>query len=298
MLINKIGEFGLIERIKKSIKLDRTVVVGPGDDCAVIKLDKNNYQLLTADMLVEGIDFTKDTDPYLVGRKALAVSISDIAASAGTARYAVVSLGLKKNYALASVDRLIKGMLGLAKEFKINIVGGDISRADKLILNVAMLGVVKKKNLVLRSKAKKGDIILVTGGLGASIKGKHLKFIPRTKEAMFLTEKFKIHAMIDISDGLAQDLGHILKASKVGAVIYEHLIPLNSQAGGLEDALYSGEDFELLFTMARQEAKKLLSLRKTIFHPIGEIMDHKFGFKLIDSRGKEKKAKTKGFRHF
>ena len=198
MLIEKIGEFGLIERIKKAIKTDTSVIKGPGDDCAVLKFDKNNYQLFTCDMIVEGVDFTLKDNPYLIGRKSLAVSISDIAACAGLPRYCVVSLGMPKETPVKFIDNLLKGILTLAKKYNINLVGGDLSRAKQLTIDVSMLGVVEKKNLVLRSTAKVGDVIFVTGRLGGSISGKHLRFTPRLKEARFLTKNFKINWMFKL----------------------------------------------------------------------------------------------------
>ncbi len=298
MLIKNIGEFGLIDRIKKLIKTDASVVKGPGDDCAVIKFSKDKYMLFTCDMIVEGVDFTAKERPYLVGRKAIAVSISDIAACAGLPRYCLVSLGVPKNSSLEFIDKLIKGMFHFARKYGINIVGGDISRARQLTINVSMLGIVEKKNLILRSGAKIGDIIFVTGKLGGSILGKHLSFTPRIKEARFLVKNFRVNSMIDISDGLTQDLGHILEESLKGAIIYEDLIPISKQARNLHDALYWGEDFELLFTVSAYEAKKLYRKKLTGFKPIGEIVDKKYGLRLVDERGKEKIIKPKGFRHF
>ncbi len=161
-----------------------------------------------------------------------------------------------------------------------------------------MLGVVEKNNLVLRSGAKVGDVIFVTGKLGGSIRGKHLKFTPRLKESRFLVKNFKVNSMIDISDGLAQDLGHILEESSKGAVIYAELIPVSRQARNLNDALSSGEDFELLFTMPFKEAKRLHKRGLSDFKVIGEIVDKKYGFRLIDRHCKEEAVKPKGFRHF
>lgn len=297
MLVGKIGEFGLIERFRKSIKTGPCVVVGSGDDCAVLKFDRKNYQLFTCDMIVEGVDFTRRDNPYLVGRKALAVSISDIAACAGIPLHAVISLAMPKNTKVEFIDKLFKGALDTAKKYKINIVGGDLSRSKELMLDVSMLGIVEKKNLVLRSGAKKGDIIFVSGPLGGSIRGKHLKFTPRLREARLLVKNFKINSMIDISDGLAQDLGHILGQSKAGAVIYEHIIPLNLEARGLNEALYMGEDFELLFTVSPRQAKRILK-RNYGFFPIGEITDRIYGLKLVDRRGRVKPLEPKGYRHF
>jgi thiamine-monophosphate kinase len=298
MLIGELGEFGLIERFKSKIKTDASVIKGSGDDCAVIKFDRDNYLLFTCDMIVEGVDFTRKEKPNLVGRKALAVSLSDIAACGGLPRYAVVSLGLPKETTVKYADMLAKGIFDLAKKYGLNIVGGDISKAKQLTIDVSMLGVVEKKNLALRKGAKKGDVIFVSGSLGGSIFGKHLKFTPRLKEARFLVENFKISSMIDISDGLAQDLGHILKNSNCGALIHEELIPLSRKARGLDDALYAGEDFELLFTMPPLEAKRLLARKLPHFKAIGRIIDKKYKLTLIEKKNQARIIEPKGFRHF
>ncbi len=249
-------------------------------------------------MMVEGVDFYKNTPLELVGRKSLAVSISDIAACGGIPEHAVVSLGLPKRMQVKQVDRLAKGIFKLAKGFGINIVGGDISAADKLVIDVSMLGLVKKNNLCLRKGAKVGDLLMVTGELGGSIKGKHLNFTPRLKEAQFLVNNFKINAMIDISDGLAADLGHILKQSKVGAVLYESLIPLSKQARDTQDALCSGEEFELLFCAPREQASKIIKSTKYRFQLIGEIMPQSFGARLINYKNRYLRLLPKGYRHF
>jgi thiamine-monophosphate kinase len=249
-------------------------------------------------MITEGVDFLAKDKPELIGRKALAVSMSDIAACGGIPRYCLVSLGIPKNISVEKIDKISRGMFNLAREYKVNIVGGDLSRANRLTIDVSMLGIVEKSNLCLRSGAKIGDIIFVTGELGGSILGKHLRFIPRLKEARFLVKNFKVNAMIDISDGLSQDLGHILKQSKVGAIIYEDLIPLNRQARSFREALFMGEDFELLFTLSRKEAKRLLEKNTGLFKPIGEITDQKYVLRLVEKSNKEKIIRPKGFQHF
>ncbi|MCX5706654.1 MAG: thiamine-phosphate kinase, partial [Candidatus Omnitrophica bacterium] len=254
--------------------------------------------LFTCDMLVEGVDFTLKDKPYLIGRKAIAISISDIASCCGKPRYCVISLGLPAKTELKFVDKLVQGIFEIAKEFAINIVGGDLSRSKKIVIDVSMLGIVEKKYLALRNGSRVGDIIFVTGELGGSILGKHLKFIPRLKEARFLAKDFKINAMTDISDGLFADLSHILKESRVGAVIYEDLIPVSKFASGLSDALNSGEDFELLFTLSPKEAGRLLKKKIINFKPVGEIVNNKYGFKLVDKEGRVKSVLAKGFRHF
>ena len=296
MNLSALGEFGLIERIKKSIKTDATVIKGIGDDCAVIKFDKNNYMLLTCDMVVEGIDFKHGENPFLIGRKALAVSASDIAACAGLPRYALISIGMPKSTQVEYIDEILKGLRSVARKYAINIVGGDISRSDKLCIDVSMVGMVEKKNLILRSGARAGDVIFVSGPLGGSLYGRHLRFTPRVKEARYLATHCKVNAMIDISDGLLQDLGHILEESNAGAIIYEELIPISKEAKGFFEALTMGEDFELLFTSPRKNNIP------SGFYPIGYITKKESGLKLITKEEKVKKikalGKTQGFTHF
>jgi thiamine-monophosphate kinase len=298
MRLKDIGEFGLIKKFQKQIRVDSSVVKGSGDDCAVLKFNKTSFQLFTCDMIVEGVDFLKATDLKLVGRKALSISISDIASCGGIPKHAVVALGLPKNIPVYQVERLGQGLFELARKFKINIVGGDISACDKLIIDVSMLGEVKKNKLCLRQGAKPGDLIMVTGEFGGSIKGKHLKFTPRLKESQFLVNNFKVNAMIDVSDGLVSDLGHILEQSSVGAVLYESLIPLSKQASKVEEALCSGEEFELLFCASREEASKIIKSHQYRFQLIGEIMPQAFGLRIIDYQNQYSKLNLKGFRHF
>lgn len=300
MRLKEIGEFGLIKRLTRQMKFDSSVVKGPGDDCAVLEFDRKNYLLATCDMITEAMDFRRNDPPYLIGRKALAVSISDIASCGGIPRYALVSLGLPAHASVELAEKICKGMTDLAKNYKINIVGGDISAAGKITVDVSMLGFVEKKFLALRSRARKSDIIFVTGSLGGSIRGKHLNFEPRLNEARSLVKNFKINAMIDISDGLLQDLGHILEQSSVGAVIYENLVPLSKDAKNLSEALYMGEDFELLFTVPKKEAARMTHkiLKKLKIRAIGEIVDRKSGLRLVDKNNKIKIPKLKGFSHF
>lgn len=298
MLVSKLGEFGLIEKFRKSIKTDSSVIKGSGDDCAVLAFDKHNYQLFTCDMIVEGVDFTPQDDRYWVGRKALSVSISDIAACGGIPRYCVVSLGMTKDTRVNDIDKIRKGFRAIANKFNVNVVGGDISRAPCLVIDVSVLGIVEKECLALRSGAQIDDRIFVTGSLGGSIRGKHLKFTPRIKESRYLVKNYMVHSMIDVSDGLAQDLHHIVQASNAGAVLYETLIPVSKDAKGLEDALTGGEDFELIFTLPPKEAKKLIEKNPLRFKMIGEIVDKKYGVKLLDKNGIFNKLTHKGFQHF
>jgi thiamine-monophosphate kinase len=238
-----------------------------------------------------------------IGRKALACSVSDITAMGGIPKNAVISLGLPKNLAISFVKDLYRGICHLAGKFKINIVGGDTNRAEKIIIDVALLGEVEKQNLVLRSGAKTKDLIFITGSLKETLNtGKHLIFNPKIKESRFLVKNYRLNSMIDISDGLIQDLGHILEESHKGAVIYEKAIPKNKNTS-LKNALYSGENYELLFTLSPNQARSLLKDKskgrvKFPVSNIGSIISLKNKLIFIDAKSKKSSLKIKGFRHF
>lgn len=295
-----IGEFGLIELIRKNSFKTKDVFCGIGDDTAVIRYNASEYLLFTTDMLAEGVHFKRNIKPEGIGHKALACSISDIAAMGGVPSYAVISFGAPGRTSLVFVSGVFRGINKLAKQFKVSIVGGDTIKSDKVIVNVSLLGKVRKKELVLRGGAKKGDVIFATGPLGRSLKnGKHVSFIPRIKESQFLVKKFKPSSMIDISDGLVSDLRHILEDSSVGAILHEESIPKMPKAN-LQNALYDGEDFELLFTLSPQKAKRLSKLRATRFkfYEIGRIVDKRNGLQLADKKGKKSGIKKRGYEHF
>jgi thiamine-monophosphate kinase len=299
MKVEKLGEFGLIDLIKKMVEKPVGVIKGIGDDCAVLPFNRRNFLLLTCDMLVEDVDFTKNDKPYLVGRKSLGCCLSDIAACGGLPGYAQVSLGLPSNTPVSRIKELYRGVISQAKEFKVRIVGGDISRSKKLIIDVGLVGTVERRNLILRQGAKKGDVVFVSNELGGSIYGKHLRFRPRIKESRYLVKNYKINSMIDISDGLIQDLGHILEQSKKGAVLFKSLIPITARARSFEEAIYMGEDFELLFTLAPREARRLIKSKQSRqFSPIGEIVDKAQGLVLFDEQARQVKLKCRGFKHF
>ena len=293
MKIKELGEAGLVKRLAKRFRLDNTVIKGSGDDTAVLRWTKDKYLLFTCDMVVEGVHFDlKKAAPFQIGWKALARNISDIAAMGGVPRYALVSIGLLPSTSVKFLDELYRGIQKCAKAFNVNIVGGDTARSKKLVIDVSLIGEVEKENVVFRSGAETGDIIFVTGSLGGSIKGKHLNFMPRLKEARALVKNFKISSMIDISDGLALDLWRVLDASKVGARIYKDAVPISSEADSFEKAISEGEDFELLFTMSPGEAKRFFKrARPKIGAPvtmIGRIVDKRYGYNL----------KSKGYLHF
>jgi len=307
--LKNIGEFGLIERIKAKTKVDKSVICGIGDDAAVLKINKSKSLLFTSDILIEDVHFKrKNATPYQIGRKSLAVNISDIAAMGGVPKYALLSVGLPSNLALEFVDRLYLGIRKLAENFKINIVGGDTSSSGKLIISVSLIGEVENRHLVTRSGARKGDIIFVTGSLGMAWKGKHLNFRPKLEEARTLVNNFRLSSMIDISDGLSSDLWQITTASKVGAVLFENLIPLarglralakKKKKNPVDFALNGGEEFELLFTLSPGEARKLVDSNLDFpFTCIGEIIAAEHGLQLIDRHQQLRPLKPGGFRHF
>ncbi len=298
MKARRLGELALIDWMRKSAVCSTRVKQGIGDDTAVLPLNATQDLLLTTDMSVEGVHFFKQTRSELIGRKALARNLSDIAAMGGRPMYAVVSLGLTKNTSTLYVKKIYQGINRLAKEFNVSIVGGDTVKSAQVVINIALLGTVAKNKAVLRKGAKPGDQIFVTGALGGSLKSqRHLTFTPRVREAQYLVKNFNPTAMIDISDGLAGDLGHILGESRVGAILVEDRIPLN-RGSDLKAGLYDGEDFELLFTLSPKEAQKLLKLKKKNFYHIGEIVSDKQKLYMRRKNGEVYLMNPKGFVHF
>ncbi|MBF0479621.1 MAG: thiamine-monophosphate kinase [Candidatus Omnitrophica bacterium] len=294
-----LGEFGLIERLSRLCPCSNAVIKGIGDDTAVLRSPVKKQLLLTTDMLVENVHFTRKTKGFLIGRKALACNISDIAAMGGIPKSAVVSLGISGREDSRFVDEVYRGIGALAKEFKVDIVGGDTVKTHQLIINIALTGEASMRDIVYRSGAKVGDKIFVTGELGNSLKsGHHLTFTPRLAESQFLVKKYPPHSMIDISDGLIADLGHILKQSKVGACLYEDQIPLRKGAR-VADAFKDGEDFELLFTLPPDKASLLRRQKKFNMTEIGEIVPAAQGYFLMDDNGRKESLNTStGYQHF
>lgn len=261
------GEFAHIDWIRQRVKSQAALPVGIGDDAAMLRLSGDTDCLLAADMLMEGVHFTfPELTPADVGRKALAVNLSDIAAMAGRPKAALVSIALPRNACPNLPRELHDGLQQLADEFGVSVAGGDTNSWDgPLVINVTIIGEPTDRGPVLRNGAKVGDGIFVTGSLGGSLAGNHFSFQPRVREALELHQSVDLHAMIDISDGLAADLHHILNESDVGAELIADDIPINSAAqtadGGhspLRHALTDGEDFELLFTVSPADGEKLL----------------------------------------
>ena len=309
-----VKEFELIQRLAANLSRNDSVITGAGDDCAVLDLGvPGRYVLFKTDAVVEGIHFTKDAPPEKIGHKALGRCLSDIAAMGGTPTGALVTLALRPNFDVAFVDRIYAGINGLANRYGVAIVGGETTtNPERLLISVALLGTVDRAHCIHRAGARAGDAIFVTGQLGGSLAGKHLDFEPRLREGQWLATHFDIHAMIDVSDGLAGDLRHVLRSSGVGAELLSDSIPISREAKlkarnessakpPLLAALTDGEDFELLFTVASSDAVTVLDAWKKQFPEliltcIGRIAEGQ-GLKLRDKNGLREIA-LHGYEHF
>jgi thiamine-monophosphate kinase len=307
-------EFELIERLTRSLHSNSSILAGPGDDCAVLDLGiREQLVLFKTDAVVQGIHFLPTDAPEKVGHKALARCLSDVAAMGGTPTAALVTLGLPDGFEPSYVEQVYKGINALARQSDVAIAGGETVRnPDRLLLSVSVLGLVPRGKVLHRSGAQAGDAIFVTGELGGSMASKHLEFQPRLAEASWLTQHFSIHSMIDVSDGLAGDLPHILKASRVGAELLAAAIPVSREARRaakssssakppLVAALSDGEDFELLFTVASADAVPLLDGWKKAFPElrlscIGKITATP-GLVLRDKHG-VRPLTNNGYQHF
>ena len=265
------NEFELIHRLTRSLPTNPSVVVGAGDDCAVLDVGVPDRLLLfKTDAVVEGVHSTPEAAPEMIGHKALGRCLSDIAAMAGTPTAALVTIGLPRDFAPERVEAIYAGMNALARQHHVAVAGGETTTSpERIFISIALLGWVPRGKGVLRSGAEAGDALFVTGELGGSLAGKHLDFEPRLAEARWLAQHFPLHAMLDVSDGLAGDLRHILNASRVGAELLATSIPISRAARlaakanhaakpPLLAALTDGEDFELLFTVASRDAVPLL----------------------------------------
>jgi len=308
------NEFELIAKLTKSLPANENVVTGAGDDCAVLDLGaKDKLILFKTDAVVEGIHFTRETPPEKIGRKALARCLSDIAAMAGTPVAALVTIALPENFDAEFVGGIYDGLNALAEKNYVAVVGGETTTNPRhILISIALVGTVPRGKQILRSGAKAGDAIFVTGELGGSLAEKHLEFEPRLAEALWLAEHSSIHSMIDLSDGLAGDLPHILNASGVGAELLKSSIPISREAKlaarknssakpAFAAAMTDGEDFELLFTVAAKSAVKLLDAWKKQFPKlklscIGKIVAGD-GI-LIRDKGGSHKLNAHGYVHF
>lgn len=288
--------------------------VGIGDDCAVVAVPKGSEALVTTDFSLEGVHFRREWHPPdVVGHRCLARGLSDIAAMGGTPHSAFLSLALPRELPQRWVDQFFAGFLKLAKRYRVRLAGGDVAESHAGVLaDIVVLGSVPKGKAVLRSGAKVGDFVYVTGTFGASVatldllrQGKkprrtahrrHFYPDPRLDVGRYLRERKLASAMIDTSDGLSVDLQHICEESKVGAVVYAESLPRVAGPKGLEFALHGGEDYELLFTAPKRKPvpDEIAGVPVT---RIGEIV-HGKAVKVAAADGRLRKLKAGGWEHF
>jgi len=329
MELREIGEFGLIDRIRKWMTVtDPALLQGIGDDVAVIEI-RDKVLLATTDILIEGVHFDRSwIDPYRLGKKSLIVNLSDIAAMGGIPKYFLISLGLPKNLSLSFISSFYRGLKEGAKRFQVDLIGGDTSLSQKIVINICLLGEGKKRDLLFRRGAKVGNDLFVSGTLGDAALGlkilqkegfmgrpkglieKHLSPYPRIELGQAIARRRLATAMIDVSDGLLIDTTHLLEESGVGARIWEDRIPLSRSyqkwthsfsKDPYQMALAGGEDYELLFTASLKARKKISSLARSSKIPItwiGKILPQKKGFHIIRRDGKEYSPVRLGFEHF
>ena len=254
--LSDLGEEALVARLTRGLPRNAALLAGPGDDCAVVgRRSDGVWTLLKTDCVIEGVHFEAAADFARVGWKALARNISDIAAMGGEPEHALVTVALPSHMDVAKADALYVGLRRCAKMFGVSIAGGETARSPgPVFVSIALTGRVERGRCVMRSGGKPGDALYVTGRLGGSLAGKHLDFMPRLSEARWLTEHFRLHAMMDLSDGLGADLPRLAKASGCGFELGE--IPC-APGCSREAALSDGEDFELLFAVSSRQAKRL-----------------------------------------
>jgi thiamine-monophosphate kinase len=319
-----LSEAKLIERIRRSSRSGRAVALGIGDDCAVLCVSARHEVLVTTDLSIEGTHFRRDWHPARsVGHRCLTRGLSDIAAMGGEPRAAFLSLALPGELEQEWVDEFLAGLQALARRFKVVLAGGDVAQAPLIAADIVVTGEVPAGTALLRSGARPGDSICVSGEVGRSaavlqaLRGgqkisagdrearAHFFPEPRIEVGRYLRRHKLATAAIDISDGLSTDLAHICEASSVGAVLHEHSIPRSVwpaesgyQSSALHLALHGGDDYELLFT-ARPAAKIPARIGNTNVRRIGEIInDRARRIFLMDSHGQRKPLTPGGWQHF
>ena len=300
-----------IRWIRTQLPPDPRLLLGAGDDAAVLNIAQQTGCVVTSDLLMDQVDFLVDQcSPQRIGRKALAVNLSDLAAMAARPHSVVVSLALPRRGAHALAVGLYEGILPLAREFETSIAGGDTNTWDgPLVISITAIGETTGNGAVPRSGARVGDVVLVTGDFGGSILSKHFDFTPRVHEALCLHRDYQLHALTDVSDGLSVDLSHIVEESRCGVVIDRDSIPVSKAARQLAEqaenspsalfhALSDGEDFELIMVMAADDAKRLI--RQQPFSipvtPIGHVVEEP-GLWWPDERGDLIPVEISGYEH-
>ncbi len=321
------GEFGLIERIKRQAKQNDSVILGIGDDCSATHLAEGKVLLTSKDLLIEEVHFRRCwTDMYSLGRKSAAVNLSDIAAMGGTPHHLYLGVGLPADLSLAEVDNFSRGFLDEVDQAGASLCGGDTCRSsDKLIISVTVQGSVSATEMLSRKAAQEGEALFVSGTLGDSalalallqrnenpsdfLSQRHHRPTPRLALGQALARQGLATSMIDISDGLLSDLGHILKQSGLGAHIDQQQIPLSSDArqhlqNHPEDEdliLQGGEDYELLFSAPSRCSDDIDALSHRLNLPItriGTLLNAEQGLTLVQLNGQEHRVEARGFNHF
>ena len=305
-------ESELIEYFRRRIPSHPRLRLGLGDDAAVLRMDDVGECVMTVDLLTDGVDFELEkADPRRVGRKSLAVNLSDLAAMAALPLAGVVALALPRRGGLDLAMELYEGMLPLAEEYELAIAGGDTNSWDgPLALSLTLLGKVASDDGALRrGGARAGDKIIVTGRFGGSILQHQFDFQPRVREAILLNERYRLHAGIDVSDGLAIDLGRIAKESGCGAVLDLDAVPVAEDAkrlaaqsaegrSALEHALADGEDFELILAVPAEDAARILEDQPldVLLTAVGEFVSEP-GLWQTDSHKGKRKLVPGGWEH-
>ncbi|MFN4227096.1 MAG: thiamine-phosphate kinase [Candidatus Ratteibacteria bacterium] len=292
----------IIEFLKKNFK-KKEAIVGIGDDCAVIEYKKDYFLILTTDCLFENVHFKLEKFTwYQIGKKAIAVNLSDICAMGGIPKFALISLGLPKADK-EIIKNLTKSINQMCKKYKFEVIGGNLTKSEKNFIDIFMIGIVEKKYLKTRTGAKPHDLIYVTGTFGGSQIKKQFNLNPPVFEIQKLIKKFKINSMIDISDGLSSDLIKLAESSKVGFKLYLEKIPISKEARkiskdeieAIKHALNDGEDYEILFTAPKKE-KIPVRIGKIKITKIGEITKQKKYIGIYKKNLVE--IKDEGFSHF
>lgn len=304
-------EIELITQLRQRLPSHPLLNLGIGDDAAILDGAQGTDWVVTVDMLTDQVDFLLDqVDPRRVGRKALAVNLSDLAAMASRPVAAVVALVLPRENGMELALGLYEGMIPLAEEFGIAIAGGDTNSWDgPLAISVTAIGQTTPRGPLKRGGARPGDWILVTGSLGGSILEHQFDFQPRVREALVLAERYDLHAGIDISDGLARDLSHIVEESGCGAVVDPSSIPISEDAvrlaketadslTPLDHALGDGEDFELILAVPHEDARRMIADQPldVPVTAIGAFVDEP-GIWQLDEEGKRLPLPVQGFEH-
>ena len=306
--VGDVGELAVVERIKKFLPDNADILVGAGDDCAVVRSASSDEDLaLTSDPVIEGVHFSSDADPFSVGYKAVGRVLSDLAAMGAEPHWLLINLVTSPRTLVTDIDEIYRGANKNASKFGMIIVGGDVAEGKSLELHVFGMGVAPHGTAIQRNGARSGDLLFVTGALGGSILGRHLNFEPRVEQGIWLRDWAT--SMMDVSDGLASDLRRLLKMSEIGCDLQGTEIPIsdalvycNDGVTSLEHALYDGEDFELLFTVAADDKDEFCQLWSKEFDLkctcIGIMTDQNGVLRMVDADGGSSLLAGRGYEHF